>query len=642
MADPLTNLNAANPPVADHPTLHGGDLHTASRHYGLAPEEWLDLSTGISPFAYPFATPEASAWQRLPYPDPRLIASAAAYYGHPEMLATAGSQPVIQALPRVLPEAAVLVPDVGYREHAQQWQAAGRTCEAYPALDRQAASEWLDAALARNGHRHLVVINPNNPTGLRFDPAQLARWARCLAPGCHLIIDEAFIDPESAGSVLPQHWCDNMIVLRSFGKFFGLAGLRIGFVAAAPALRERLQQALGPWSVNGPAQAIAIQALADHRWQQQARHSLRHAADCMAALLAPLQDTLARPAVHTPLFSSLPMPYADASALQDHCARQGILLRVIRLDDQHGLLRLGRLDPDSRHDLRRLQRALDGFATRSGRVTAPDMPSAVECRLDEPQTAERVGEVWLVGAGPGDPELLTTRARRMMQQADVVLYDSLVSSPILELLPPQVTRHSVGKRKGHHTMSQEAINDTLLQLAREGNRVLRLKGGDPFIFGRGGEEQEWLVSRGIPVQVVPGITAAAGCASYAGIPLTHRDHVHSVRFVTAHLKDETRALPWAELARPGQTLVFYMGLAQLRTICRELVHHGCPSHTPAALIQEGTTPRQRVWRGTLASLPEQADKDGPLPPTLIIVGEVIALSTSRHPGVAPADPHTRS
>lgn len=629
MTDPFSNLNASNPPVADHPTLHGGDLHTASRHYGLAPEEWLDLSTGISPFAYPFMTPAADTWQRLPYSDPRLIASATAYYGHPEMLATAGSQPVIQALPRVLPEAAVLVPDVGYREHAQQWQAAGHTCEVYPALDRRVASEWLDAALARNGHRHLVIINPNNPTGLRFEPAQLARWARCLAPGCHLIIDEAFIDPEPAGSVLPRHWCDNMIVLRSFGKFFGLAGLRIGFVAAAPALRERLRHTLGPWSVNGPAQAIAIQALRDHHWQQQARQSLQHATDCMETLLAPLQDSLARPAVHTPLFSSLPMPYVDASALQEHCAHQGILLRVIRLDDQDGLLRLGRLDPNSRHGLRRLQRALEGFVTPSGRVTAPGLPP-VEGRMGEPQTMERVGEVWLVGAGPGDPELLTTRARRLMQQADVVLYDSLVSAPILGLLPPRVTRHSVGKRKGHHTMPQDAINDMLLRLARAGNRVLRLKGGDPFIFGRGGEEQEWLVSHRIPVRVVPGITAAAGCASYADIPLTHRDHVHSVRFITAHLKDEIRALPWADLSRPGQTLVFYLGLAQLRTICTELVHHGRSPYTPAALIQEGTTPRQRVWRGTLASLPDQADKDRPLPPTLIIVGEVIALSTQKH------------
>lgn len=236
-----------------------------------------------------------------------------------------------------------------------------------------------------------------------------------------------------------------------------------------------------------------------------------------------------------------------------------------------------------------------------------------------------MGEVYLIGGGPGDPDLLTFRAARLMQQADVVVYDRLVAKAVLELTRRDAQRIYVGKERNQHAMRQEEINQLLARLAKEGKRVVRLKGGDPFIFGRGGEEIDTLAAEGVPFQVVPGITAASGCAAYSGIPLTHRDYAQSVTFVTGHLKDGTINLNWNMLAQPNQTIVFYMGLLGLPIICQELTAHGVSPEMPIALIQQGTTEKQHIFSGTLANIHQVIANEKPQPPTLIIVGEVVRL-----------------
>ncbi len=266
-----------------------------------------------------------------------------------------------------------------------------------------------------------------------------------------------------------------------------------------------------------------------------------------------------------------------------------------------------------------------GVAERvfSGNLAEAD--AAMERELAAAEPGSGMGEVYLVGGGPGDPDLLTFRALRLMQQADVVVYDRLVAKAILDLARREAQYIYVGKERDNHAMRQEEINALLARLAREGKRVVRLKGGDPFIFGRGGEEIDTLAAEGIPFQVVPGITAAAGCAAYAGIPLTHRDFAQSVTFVTGHLKDGTINLNWKQLAEPHQTLVFYMGLLGLPIIVEELMAHGVSPEMPIALVQQGTTPNQRVFSGTLGSILEVVANETPKPPTLIIVGETVSL-----------------
>lgn len=235
------------------------------------------------------------------------------------------------------------------------------------------------------------------------------------------------------------------------------------------------------------------------------------------------------------------------------------------------------------------------------------------------------GEVYLVGAGPGDPELLTLKALRLMQQADVVIYDRLVSKPVMELCRRDAEKVYVGKARSNHSVPQESINALLVKYAQQGKRVCRLKGGDPFIFGRGGEEIQELFAAGIPFQIVPGITAASGCSAYAGIPLTHRDYAQSVRFLTGHLKEGSPELPWNELVYENQTLVLYMGLVGLESICEKLIAHGQRPTMPVALISKGTTPEQQVVVGTLADIAEKVSLYEIQAPTLTIIGEVVSL-----------------
>ena len=253
---------------------------------------------------------------------------------------------------------------------------------------------------------------------------------------------------------------------------------------------------------------------------------------------------------------------------------------------------------------------------------------SLESSLDEPAGPHLYeGEVYLVGGGPGDPDLLTFRALRLMQQVEVVLYDRLVSEEIVDLCRKDADRIYVGKREDQHALDQSEINKLLVKYAREGKRVMRLKGGDPFIFGRGGEEIETLMEQGISFQVVPGITAASGCASYAGIPLTHRDHAQSCTFITGHMKDGKLDLNWEGLVKAGQTIAVYMGIKGVDVLCAELIKHGMAPDTPAAIIRQGTRPTQRTWVSELAKLPKLVATEDIKPPSMMIIGSVVSLQS---------------
>ena len=291
---------------------------------------------------------------------------------------------------------------------------------------------------------------------------------------------------------------------------------------------------------------------------------------------------------------------------------------------------VGRVCPDIVRRRRVWETFLDGAGAQAARQGETARARAMLDDIIAGTTAR--GEVWLVGAGPGDPDLLTLRALHMMQNADSVLYDQLLSPALLDRVRRDAELVFVGKRRNRHTMPQEEINAELVRRAQAGQRVLRLKGGDPFVFGRGGEEIEALMDAAIPFQVVPGITAANGCAAYAGIPLTHRDCAQACMFVTGHARaDGTLHLPWDSMARPGQTVVIYMGVSALPALCAQLMDHGLPPDWPAAIVERGTRADQRVLTGTLGTLVQQATGAGIGSPALIIVGEVV-----RHRVVSPA------
>ena len=322
--------------------IHGGDLASASRHYGIARSHWLDLSTGINPLHYPIDNIDVAAFTRLPYPDQDLLQAACEYYRVRRCLAVAGSQAVIARLPALLPRLPVLLPDLGYQEHHASWRRAGNPRRYYPAWQHQQAVAAIEQQLADNRACHLLCINPNNPTGMMFTPQQLLDWAARLVEGGCLIVDEAFIDLTPSSSVLSEHLPDNVLVLRSFGKFFGLPGLRLGFVMACDALLDALALQGGLWAVNGPAQCIARHALRDVAWQQQARHDIQVMADFTDRLSAPMwQGTDVRGKADGGLFFSYRLPRLQALQRFEHCARHAVLLRYLPLDNEDALLRIG-------------------------------------------------------------------------------------------------------------------------------------------------------------------------------------------------------------------------------------------------------------------------------------------------------------
>ena len=290
--------------------------------------------------------------------------------------------------------------------------------------------------------------------------------------------------------------------------------------------------------------------------------------------------------------------------------------------------RLGASLPDARARRRFWERVLEGPIAEmvlANNEPAADAALAREIEREAGGGAAPSGEVYLVGAGPGDPDLLTFRALRLMQKADVVLYDRLVDQKIVDLVRREAERIYVGKRRNDHTLPQEEIGELLVRLASQGKRVLRLKGGDPFIFGRGGEEIETLADHGIPFQVCPGITAAAACSAYSGIPLTHRDHAQACVFVTGHGKNGPIDLDWSALIRPNQTVAIYMGLGHLDELAKAFVAHGADPDLPAAVIDNGARANQRVVTGTLRTIADQARAAALRGPTIIILGTVVAL-----------------
>jgi len=343
---------------------HGGNLQAASARYGIAVQDWLDLSTGINPNGYPVPPIPPAAWHDLPYMADALVQTARAAYAVPAtftLTPTAGSQPVIMALPRLLPDYPVLLPQWGYADHRHAWQASGRRCQFYPSLSAAEQTATIEAALADNPQQHLVLIQPNNPTGVLLPAEQLRRWAAQLGHGARLIVDETFIDATPEQSVCPTQLHPAMIVLRSVGKFFGLAGMRLGCVLAESNWSQLLQAELGPWSVSGPAQVVGQQALADVAWQTHMRAELKQSQQLHAQWLAPLASLAQRPSQHLPLFSTFWLPATVAQRFCDVAGQQGLLLRSLPSAAGLEMVRIGRLRLTDSAGQQRLQQLVQRF-----------------------------------------------------------------------------------------------------------------------------------------------------------------------------------------------------------------------------------------------------------------------------------------
>ena len=341
MKQPLAQLRQALP-------LHGGDIQAASQRYHIPQEHWIDLSTGMNPEPYPIPALPAQVFEELPYWQPNFLKAVETYYGQKNFLATPGSQAVIQYLPPALNATTsqllpVLVPQIGYQEHAQQWQLAGNVLHHYRSQTASQMISDIDRLLANNPCQHLVIIRPNNPTGITIESQQLSRWAAQLQAGGRLIVDEAFIDLNPADSLLTMNTlADNMIICRSFGKFFGLAGIRLGFVFAPLSLLDILREKIGIWAVNGPAQYVATEALLNVAWQTQALNTIASNAEFTEQLFTPLQQAFPlRLTVNAQLFLSYSTTLDWALALNHALAKAGILTRVVAINDNQALLRIG-------------------------------------------------------------------------------------------------------------------------------------------------------------------------------------------------------------------------------------------------------------------------------------------------------------
>lgn len=337
--------------------FHGGNLPKASKETGIPIENWIDLSTGISPYSYPLEHLASESFKRLPYLDDAFIKSVTDYYKSKYFLAIPGTQAAIQFLPKILLNLPILLPSVGYQEHSKAWQQAGNCCDFYPAFDITQASKKIDDKLSQNSNQHLLVINPNNPSTLRFSPEQLYDWAQKLDQGAYLIVDEAFIDPKPAQSIIPllaKNPESNIIVLRSFGKYFGLAGIRLGFMFAAKSVLNKLEEYIPLWSINGPALHIARKALSDHKWLDEHRENLMASEQFMISVFKSIES---EQCFHEALFSSYILPKKSAQIIFNHFYSQGILLRLIDISEEESMLRIGRLKLEEDAAIRRIHNA---------------------------------------------------------------------------------------------------------------------------------------------------------------------------------------------------------------------------------------------------------------------------------------------